>query len=261
MPNIKHGVTPPVADGCASRPDYKGAAQKKLQPGEYHNATIVVGADGLISGVTTGERVLYQAGDPCCPVKVSVGGSAAANSTQSIFFASTDCIIQSGVGTALEPFKFTLKSDCAGAASGTGVTSDQCGYRFSDGLVKGWTPPIARLTSSDGSLSFSGSGQPDGSCTVDVKLSGTATAISDRTFRPLCAVGNCDAAGRAIGFVWIEPIGTEFGVVSCALAGQGATGAAIAVNNGPFATIAEARTAMNAATLTAAFGSCAGGGP
>lgn len=147
-------------------------------------------------------------------------------------------------------FKLGLKG-CGGDEAG--LQFDQCNIKIENGIVKQFVAPIITAKSSDNSAVVTKTG-----CELDVRLNPILTALPTRV---LCLVGACPDAGRAMGIVTIVPVeGGGFRLEGCALAGEGATASALAYDTNVFTDLAAAVAAMNGATLSAALGSCGGGG-
>lgn len=140
---------------------------------------------------------------------------------------------------------------------------DGAGYNFnsgdivvSNGFVKKFAQPVMRVTSGDNSLRVT---SQNGA--VDIRVSPESFVATALPSRVLCASGSCPDAGRAIGVVQVVRLESgDYQLQGCALAGEGAGAAALSFSSDTYELLNDAVSAMNAATLTAVFGSCGGGG-
>jgi len=198
------------------------------------------------------ERVVMVFSPPgSCAPSPTEGGTPSEFEQPITIRSSDECL---GV-KQLGPREFEIYLTSCG--DGAGFNLNECEFKIQNGFVKAFPLPVVKITSSDSSLQVTRNG-----CEIDLKANTSSTSPLDALpSRVLCAIGSCAEAGKAIGFVQVTRLeSNDYQLSGCALAGEGATGAALSYSVDVFDDLASAVSAMNAATLTASFGSCTGGG-
>lgn len=169
-------------------------------------------------------------------------------STGGVRLEGDECVEVTDLGNG--QWRISLKACGEGHAA---LSMERCGFKIANGVVEAFPLPIITVGSDDGSIIATKT-----ECALDLRANFSSIALPSRV---LCATGACAEAGKAIGIINITAVeGGGFQLAGCALAGEGATGAALAYPIDIFDTLANAIIAMNAATLTASFGACGGGG-
>jgi hypothetical protein len=144
----------------------KQQTSSSLRAGTYENAVITVGLNGVISSIKSGDRILYNAASPCC----DQGSEEAPNSSlRNIALRGSECIQINGSGTVDDPYTLSLNPECLPDLKFGGQDYDFGGYKFDNGIMQSFLRPVNKLTSSDGSITFSNSGSPNSVNSIDLR--------------------------------------------------------------------------------------------